>query len=80
MNDMFGIESVVSSNESRAHSGRGDNCGTRTQGIVLTHSALGYILLAFQAISAAAQRAARVEPKAERSDALGCGRRKQSAP
>jgi len=49
MNDMFGIEGGMSSNNSRAHSGRGDNCGTRTQGIVLVHEAPAFILLAFQA-------------------------------
>jgi hypothetical protein len=77
---MFGIESGIISNDSRAHSGRGDFCGAHTPGIVLTHSALGWVLMAFQAIVFAAQRAARVKPKAERSDALGYGHSKQFAP
>jgi hypothetical protein len=54
MNDMFGIERGILSSDSCAHSGRGDFFGTITQGIVLTHEALGCILLAFQAIQFAA--------------------------
>ena len=49
MNDMCGIENVISFDRSRAHTGRGDLFATDTQGIVLAHSALGCILLAFQA-------------------------------
>jgi hypothetical protein len=38
---------------------RADDCFVSfSQGIVLTHSALGYILMAFQAITFAAQRVA----------------------
>ena len=58
MNNMFGIEGGIFSNNSRANSGRGDNCGTHTQGIVLAHEALGWVLMAFQAIAFAAFQAA----------------------
>jgi hypothetical protein len=51
-----------------------------TQGIALAHSALGWVLMAFQAIAFAAQRAGRVKPKAERSDALRYDHPKQLAP
>jgi hypothetical protein len=55
---MFGIEQLRMDNAerlivlstSRAPSGRGDFYGMITQGIVLTHSALGWVLMAFQAI------------------------------
>jgi hypothetical protein len=49
MDNMCGIESVSSFSDSRAHTGRGDLFAMNTQGIVLTHSALGCILLAIQA-------------------------------
>ena len=74
---------------SRALSGRMDDSRTHTQGIVLAYSAPGCNLMAFQAIPRgvclaierfAAQRAARVKPKAERSDALGYGHQKEFAP
>jgi hypothetical protein len=50
MNNMCGIESAGSFSDSCAHTGRGDLFATDTQGIVLTHSALGWVLMAFQAI------------------------------
>ena len=74
---------------SRALSGRMDDSWPHTQGIVQVHSALGCNLMAFQAIPHgvclaierfAAQRVARIQPKAERSDALGYGHPKQFAP
>ena len=51
-----------------------------SQGIAHLRSALGWVLLAFQAMAFAAQRAARIQPKAERSDALGYGHPKHFAP
>jgi len=57
MNDMFGIEQLcvddaerlVVVSAARAPSRRINLLGTSSQGIALTRSALGFILLAFQA-------------------------------
>jgi hypothetical protein len=56
MNDMYGIEPAIALNDSRALSGCRDSYATVTQGIVLTHSALGWSLMAFQAIALVAVR------------------------
>jgi hypothetical protein len=77
---MFGIEPVMASNDSRALSGRSEIPPARTQGVVLAHSALGWVLMAFQAAEFATQRVARIQPRAERSDALGYGHPKRIAP
>jgi len=66
MNDMFGIdqfptgdtERLVVLSASRAHSGRGEDYETHTQGIARARSALGYTLMAFQAIMLAPFNAA----------------------